>query len=91
LQRMWLTATEREISLHPMCAMIYLFTRMVQGQPEDMEDEMRSQLEKIRPTHMANFNLSEDESQVFMFKIFKGDPPSKLSVRKELQDVLIFA
>jgi len=49
LQRLWLAATERNLALHPMAALPYLFARMIRGCGEGLDEHTITGLRHLQP------------------------------------------
>jgi molybdopterin/thiamine biosynthesis adenylyltransferase len=90
LQRLWLHATSRNISIQPNTALIFLFAQMF-GQNKTLDKKLLSELNLIRPDFESLFNLNDAQcSEIFLFRIFKTDMTFEISKRKPIDNVLYF-
>jgi hypothetical protein len=90
MERVWLEATKQNLKIHPLCALNYMFIRLIQGEKEGMDDKMITELKELRKKHEKLFD-NNDEIGVFFFRIFKGNKQVKRAIRKDIKDVLIYA
>ncbi|MCR6638730.1 MAG: Rv1355c family protein [Sporocytophaga sp.] len=90
LQRLWLHAASRNISIQPNTALIFLFSQMF-GQNKTLNKDLLSDLNLIRPDFESLFNLNNAQcSEIFLFRIFKTDRTFEISKRKPIDSVLYF-
>jgi molybdopterin/thiamine biosynthesis adenylyltransferase len=90
LERVWLEASKNNLNIHPISGLTYVFTRLLHGDAENMNDKMIKTISKLREEHEELFK-TEDEVEVFLFRIFKGNKPVKRSLRKEIKEVFMYA
>src|SRR5262249_21402512 len=48
VQRLWLSATACQVALQPMTALLYLFARLLRGDGEGLDREIRAELHQLR-------------------------------------------
>jgi len=89
MERVWLEATKNDVNLHPLSGLTYVFTRLSHGNAENMDSEMINEIKELRKKHENLFN-TKNEVEVFFFRIFKGSKPVKRSLRKNIDDILIY-
>jgi nitroreductase len=88
LQRLWLAATERNLAIHPMAALPYLFARMTRGHGEGLDEHTHTGLRRLRPIYERLFRLAPGTAEVLLFRIGFGEKAGKGSLRRPLDDVL---
>jgi len=88
LERVWLEATRNELNMHPISGLTYIFTRLNHGNAEGMPPKMIKAITELRKEHEQLFD-SNNEIEVFFFRVFKGNKQKKRSLRKSLDEVLI--
>jgi len=89
LQRIWLTATSLDLSLHPMTGLIYLIRRVRSGGKGLSKNHKKMLLDSF-DTVKQLCPLGDNESYIMAFRIGYADPPSDKSVRLPLEKVLVF-
>jgi hypothetical protein len=88
VQRMWLKAHQLGLSLQPMTAATFLFARLEHGNGEELDNEDRAELSRLRQQFVRLFALERERHDVFLFRLFRGDTPEVKSLRRPLEDVL---
>jgi nitroreductase len=89
VQRMWLTATRLGLAIHPWAALPYLITRLEKG-GEGMVDEERTWFARLRGDYRQLFPADPGQSEVFLFRVSRADPPTARSLRRPVEEVLRF-
>jgi len=84
LQRLWLTATEREWALQPMSAFPYLFARLRDG-GEGFANVEKTDLHVLRERYRRLFSLKSEETEVLLFRLGRAGPASARSVRRPFE------
>lgn len=87
LEKVWLEATKNGLNIHPISGLTYVFTRLLHGKAEGMDEKMIKTIIGLRKEHEQLFH-TQGEIEVFLFRIFKGNKPVKRSLRKEIDDFL---
>jgi hypothetical protein len=88
VERMWLTATQRQIALHPMTTLAYMFSQLRYGGLSDLDVEARETLIELYPRYQRLFPVSDGRSEVFLFRLSYAEETSQRSLRRCLDDVL---
>lgn len=70
VQRMWLTAAQRQIAVHPMSTLAYIFAQLRHGGLSDLEAGTREMLIELYPQYQRLFRISDDRTEVFAFSSF---------------------
>lgn len=81
VQRMWLTATRLGLGLHPMTTLPYLLARHGEG----LDAATAAALDAMRPEWEALF---PPKDAIFLFRIVRGGPPERRSLRRSVDEVL---
>lgn len=87
VQRLWLTATQNNISIHPHTASIFLFSRMIEGNMEGLSDDIIYKLKNLREKFVRIFPDSINNKEIFLFRLSITDNVEISSVRRHVQDV----
>jgi molybdopterin/thiamine biosynthesis adenylyltransferase/nitroreductase len=90
LQRMWLAATERNISVHPMTALPYLFARLIRGTGDEFDQYTMEELHGLRARYQTLFQLTPLTGEVLLFRTGFADTIAKRSRRRPVEDVLVW-
>ncbi len=86
MQRIWLAANHFGIALHPVSAPLFFFDRIAKlnDLPEETIEILREQEVKFNMI----FPKEKDKTNIFLFRLSIADPPSKVSLRRGLEDSL---
>jgi hypothetical protein len=88
IERLWLRASERGLSLAPMTTLLFLM-RLAERTPSPLSaDERREALELKRAFDDA-VPMPRGALPVFLFRLGRAQPPTARSIRKHLDDLLI--
>jgi molybdopterin/thiamine biosynthesis adenylyltransferase len=91
LERVWLTATQQNLAMHPISAMIYLFARIERGGGDRLDKRLVEGFWRLRVRYLRIFNVSPGEAEILLFRIAVSDPPTACSLRRPIEEVLTFA
>ena len=89
-QRTWLTAAKLNLEMHPMTGLVYLLARFRQ---RDISAFSTQEVEWLASAEQRYFKLTAGPTgwtDVMLFRIGQGDPPSARSLRRNPQQVLQF-
>ena len=86
---MWLTATERRIAVHPMTTLPYLFARLIRGNAEGFDDEMKAEIERLRVRYQRIFHVSDATGESLLFRVGCGDVECARSLRRPVDEILV--
>jgi molybdopterin/thiamine biosynthesis adenylyltransferase len=89
VERMWLTATELDISMQPMLAPLLHFARLKEGNGEGMADFMKEEFSQLFNDFIQLFPEVAGKAQVFMFRLSKAEMPEVKSYRIPIDKVLL--
>jgi molybdopterin/thiamine biosynthesis adenylyltransferase len=90
LERVWLTATQYNLALHPVSAMVYLFARIERGGGHHLGKRVVEGYWRLRVRYLRIFNVSPGEAEILLFRLSVADPPTARSLRRPLEEVLSF-
>jgi tRNA A37 threonylcarbamoyladenosine dehydratase len=88
VQRIWLEATKRNLSIQPMLAPLFLFTRLIHGNGENIPAKMSDELKELRKKFLTIFPIKENMGEIFLFKISLSSELQVRSLRKPVESVL---
>lgn len=86
IQRIWLTASKHNISMHPTLAAVLHFARLIQGKGIDMPKDIQIQFKELHKDFLSIFNL-QNEIPLFLFRLFNAPEPITKSLRLSLDDI----
>lgn len=86
MQRMWLTATQRGLAIHPLTTLPYLFARAERR--EDLDDDWLAELAEMRRHWLAIFPTPPGHAELLLFRIAHAGPPTARSLRRGVHDVV---
>jgi molybdopterin/thiamine biosynthesis adenylyltransferase len=88
VERMWLKATELDISIQPMLAATFHFIRLNQGKGEGMPDFMKEEFSLLYKRFETLFPHTKGKGEIFLFRLCIAEHPNVKSYRIPLKDVL---
>ncbi len=90
LERIWLAANKEGISLQPMTALTFLLHRLIHGNGVGLTSANVEELMSIKTEFYSIFNLIGNNHPAFLFRVLIAGEPKVRSLRRPLEDVLIF-
>jgi hypothetical protein len=89
IERAWLECTARDLVLHPMAMLPYLFARLERGQAEGYSEKERKTLAALRERWRNLFDVPPDHAEPLLFRLAaKVPPPTARALRRPVADVL---
>lgn len=88
LKRMWLTATERQLAVHPIATLPYLFSILLRAGGSGLDDTTSCELRRLRRRYEDLFHLEPTPAEVLLFRVGSPDVSPPPSRRRPLADVL---
>jgi hypothetical protein len=88
-QRLWLTATSQNLSLHPLGALIFFTTKYRLNGGEGFAPKQRQKLRNVHHVLCDLFPIKNDTALIMLFRIGYAAPPTTTALRKPLEEVLI--
>lgn len=89
VQKVWLAATERGLAFQPMSVSTFLFAKVGDGNFDQIE-EAKENLSELYNQLREICGLSEDEKDVFFFRLAKVEEPLIKALRRPVKDVLMY-
>jgi tRNA A37 threonylcarbamoyladenosine dehydratase/nitroreductase len=91
VQRVWLKANKEGLTFHPISAPLFLFARLNYGNGEELTEGMITELGDLQKELKEIFPTLEARHGIFMFRLSYADEASVRSVRRTLEDTLVFS
>ena len=92
MQRMWLVAHSLGVAVYPMTTLAYMFTRLLRGCGEGLDEATVAELRQLRPSYARLFELPEaSPGEVLLFRLSRAPNPSIRALRRPVGDVLTVA
>jgi hypothetical protein len=89
MERFWLEATNLNLAIHPLISPLYLFSRILQGNGEGLEEKNIQELHFLREQFKKITGSSDNDSEVFLAKIAIAAEPELKAHRLPLEDILV--
>ncbi len=89
LQRIWLTATERGIGLHPITILTALHAR-AKHDPDSLSSSALKTLNSILSKYFDLFGSMDGMTDVFLFRLHREAMPEIRDLRRPIEDILMF-
>ena len=90
MERFWLEATNLNLAIHPLISPLYLFSRILHGNGEGLDEKNIEELHFLRDQFNKITHSENDDSEIFLAKIAIAPEPLLKAHRLELQDILVF-
>jgi molybdopterin/thiamine biosynthesis adenylyltransferase len=87
IERLWLQATERGLSLSPMTTLLFVM-RLAARQPGFLSADEQQEIGGLKRTFEAALPLPTGAVPVFLFRIGRAGAPTVRALRKRLEDML---
>jgi ThiF family len=91
IQRTWLAASKMDISFQPQSPATFFFARLLKGGGIELDKATQQELKILRSEFESVTKLSSDVVDVFLFRLCIADQPKTKSLRRKMEDVLIFS
>ena len=91
IERMWLTATERGLAVHPITTAPYLFARLVRKSGQGLDEAVIAELHVLRREYIGLFDVADVSGEVLLFRVSQSPAAATRSTRRPLDDVLVRA
>lgn len=86
VERVWLTAAQRQLALHPMTGLAYMLS-LRSG--SDLDRDTEKTLHQLSRRYNKLFSLSDGRALVFLFRVSYAEETTQRSLRRPLDDVLV--
>jgi nitroreductase len=90
LQQIWLTATEMNLSLQPLTGIIFFMYKIFANETEKFTNSQIKMITSAYRDIQSSFNISDQETIAFMFRIGYGEKPSAKASRFSVDQVTEF-
>jgi molybdopterin/thiamine biosynthesis adenylyltransferase len=88
VQRLWLTATECRLALHPMTSLPYLLMHVEAHGTRDLDQEIASGLRLLQHRYSRLFAAAVGRAHVFLFRISHAEETTHRAPRRDLDEIL---
>lgn len=89
MERFWLEATNMNLAIHPLISPLYLFSRILHGNGEGLDEKNIQELQVLREQFNKITQSTNDDSEVFLAKIAIAPEPALKAHRLLLEDILV--
>jgi nitroreductase len=90
LERIWLTATKMGLSMQPLTGVLFFMLQIRGGNTRDFSQKQIDLITSAYGDILKIFNLKEQDSVVFMFRVGRGDKPTAQSSRFQPEEVIVY-
>jgi len=88
LERAWLTATQHNIAFQPVSSSLFLFSRLIHGKGEGLNDDQKQMLAELYKRIVKLFHGTPGEGEMLLFRLSVADRVKGNALRRSLDDVL---
>jgi molybdopterin/thiamine biosynthesis adenylyltransferase len=88
IERLWLRASERGLSLAPMTTLLFLM-RLAERTPSPLSADERREALKLKRAFDEVVPMPRGALPVFLFRLGRAQPPAARSIRKHLDDLVV--
>jgi molybdopterin/thiamine biosynthesis adenylyltransferase len=88
-ERVWLQATANQLSLQPISAPLFLHTKAKYGNVTEENPKMITEINSLFASLTKLFPILNERHGLFLFRLFRGDPPTARSIRRPLSELYI--
>ena len=89
MERFWLEATNLKLAIHPLISPLYLFSRILHGNGEGLNENEVEKLRILREQFNKITHSTDDNSEIFLAKIAVADEPELKAHRLPISDILV--
>lgn len=90
MERFWLEATNLNLAIHPVISPLYLFSRILHGNGEGLDEKNRKELQFLREAFNKIAKTGNTDAEVFLTKIAIAEVPVLKAHRLPVKDILVF-
>ncbi len=90
MERFWLEATNLNLAIHPVISPLYLFSRILHGKGEGLDEKNRKELQFLREAFNKIAKTGNTDAEVFLTKIAIAEEPVLKALRLPVKDILVF-
>jgi len=90
MERFWLEATNLNLAIHPVISPLYLFSRILHGDGEGLDEKNIKELQYLREAFNKIAGTGNNDAEVFLTKIAIAKEPVLKAHRLPVKDILNF-
>jgi molybdopterin/thiamine biosynthesis adenylyltransferase len=90
MERFWLEATNLNLAIHPVISPLYLFSRILHGNGEGLDEKNIKELQFLREAFNKITGTGNNDAEVFLTKIAIAKEPLLKAHRLPVEDILHF-
>ncbi len=90
MERLWLEATNLNLAIHPVISPLYLFSRILHGNSEGLNEKNIQELQFLREAFNKIAGTGNNDAEVFLTKIAIAKEPVLKAHRLPVKDILNF-
>lgn len=90
MERFWLEATNLNLAIHPVISPLYLFSRILHGNGEGLDEKNIKELHFLREAFNKIAGTGNNDAEVFLTKIAIAKEPLLKAHRLPVEDILHF-
>lgn len=90
MERLWLEATNLNLAIHPLISPLYLFSRILHGNGEGLDEKNIKELQFLRDQFNKIIGTGNTDAEVFLTKIAIAEEPVLKAHRLPVKDILVF-
>jgi molybdopterin/thiamine biosynthesis adenylyltransferase len=90
MERLWLEATNLNLAIHPLISPLYLFSRILHGNGEGLNEKNVKELQYLREQFNKITGSGNTDAEVFLTKIAIAEEPVLKAHRLPVKDILVF-
>ena len=90
MERFWLEATNLNLAIHPVISPLYLFSRILHGNGEGLDEKNIKELQYLREAFNKIAGTGNNDAEVFLTKIAIAKEPVLKAHRLPVKDILNF-
>ncbi|MDO8993606.1 Rv1355c family protein [Daejeonella sp.] len=90
MERFWLEATNLNLAIHPVISPLYLFSRILHGEGEGLDEKNIKELQYLREAFNKIAGTGNNDAEVFLTKIAIAKEPVLKAHRLPVKDILSF-
>lgn len=90
MERFWLEATNLNLAIHPVISPLYLFSRILHGDGDGLDEKNIKELQYLREAFNKIAGTGNNDAEVFLTKIAIAKEPVLKAHRLPVKDILNF-
>ena len=89
-QRAWLEATRLDLGFHPISPSTFIFNRFNNEINDSQLQPFKQELTELRKRYEAILNTDTVKGEIFLFRLFKGNPIGTMALRRNFKDQIYY-